>query len=149
VAAVAGLEESGAVGAPREFAVFAIVGAICASVNFGVGVLVRYAAPLEVEWPSVTAGFVAATVLSFVLNRRYTFRVQANDAGPQAARFALTAIVALPLWALVAEVLARILRLVPAVSASTAAVAHLAHVGTIGVLFVFNFYAIKFFALRA
>jgi putative flippase GtrA len=126
-----------------------VVGATCAAVNLGVGVLVRYAAPFGMEWPSVAAGFFAGTVLSFVLNRRFTFRVHGGAVGPQAVRFALAALATIPLSAVVAEVLTWILRALPVVAASSLAAANLAHIGTIGLLFVFNYLAMKLFALRA
>ena len=135
--------------ARRQFAIFVVVGGICAALNLGVGMAVRAAVPLGVEWPSVSAGVLAGTILSFVLNRRFTFEVQDAAAGPQAVRFAVTSIVSLALSAVVAMVLEGLLRAEPIVPPSSAMGANLVHVGTIGILVVFNFYAMKLFALRA
>jgi putative flippase GtrA len=134
--------------AQRQFAVFLVVGGACATVNFGVGAAVRAAVPIGVSWPSVAAGFVAGTLLSFALNRRYTFEVHEGALGPQAARFAVMSVASIALSAVVAEALDAALRAVPVVSPSSALGADLVHVGTIGLLFVFNFFAMKYFALQ-
>jgi putative flippase GtrA len=136
-------------GARREVAVFALVGLTCAAVNFGVGAALRFAVPIGVEWPSVAAGFLAGTLLSFVLNRRFTFGVQEGEVGPQAVRFAVASIVSVALSAVVATVLDGLLRAIPAIPLPSALLGSAVHVATIGVMFVFNFFAMKYFALRA
>jgi putative flippase GtrA len=148
VGAVGTVDERGS-RARRQFAIFVVVGGICAALNLGVGMALRATLPTWVAWPSVPAGVLAGTVLSFVLNRRFTFEVQDAAAGPQAVRFAVTSAVSLALATVVAKGLEWLLRAEPIVPPSSAMGANLVHVGTIGVLFVFNFYAMKLFALRA
>jgi len=141
------LSEADGGAARREFSVFLLVGLTCAALNFGVGALVRFLAPIGAEWPSVAAGFVAGTVLSFVLNRRFTFAVHDRDVGPQAVRFAVMSLVAIVLSAVVSATLEGLLRVAPIVPAQSALAGNLVHIGTIGLLFVFNFLAMKYFAL--
>ena len=134
----------------REVGTFVVVGVTCAAVNFGVGVVVRVAGgPLLPASVGVVAGFIAGAILSFVLNRRYTFRVHEDAVGPQAFRFALASLASVALSACVAEVLVAVIRAVPGLDLPRPMVQNLAHVGTIGVVFVFNYFAMKFFALKA
>lgn len=93
-------------------------------------------------------GFTAGAVLSFALNRRYTFRVDRAPLGPQALRFTLVTLASVALSAVVAEAVLAVLEAVR-LPGAPAPLAGVAHGVTIGVMTIFNFFAMKLFALRA
>lgn len=134
----------------REVGVFLVVGATCAAANFGSGALIRHLrgpGPLDYE-ASVVGGFIVGTVLSFMLNRRFTFRVDDEPMLPQAVRFALAALTGMALSALLAPVLLRLVRAIAPSGLTPELAEELGHFATIGAVTVFSFVAIKFFALR-
>lgn len=134
----------------RQFGVFLVVGCACAAVNFGAGAAIRSVSSGNAAYAaSVAVGFTAGAVASFVLNRRYTFHVDRAPIGPQALRFTLLSFAAVVLSAVVAEALLAALQALCGGGVGAARLAGMAHVGTIGVMTIFNFFAMKFFALRA
>lgn len=134
----------------RQFGVFLVVGGACAAVNFGAGAAVRMAcAGSAGVAASFAVGFTAGSVLSFVLNRRYTFQVDGSPVGPQAWRFTLVSLAVVALSAAVGETVLACLEAVCPRNFGAARLAEVAHILTIGLMTVFNFFAMKFFALRA
>lgn len=134
----------------RQFGVFLVVGGACAAVNFGAGAAIRMVCAGSAAFAvSVAVGFTAGAVLSFLLNRRYTFRVDRSPIGPQAWRFTLLSFVAVLLSAAVGETVLVCLQAVCPRDVGAARLAEIAHPITIGLMTVFNFFAMKFFALRA
>jgi putative flippase GtrA len=133
-----------------QFAVFLLVGGACGLVNFGAGALVRTAWQGRAAYAaSVAMGFAVGTALSFLLNRRYTFQAQGAPLGIQAVRFALLAFGSIALSALVGQAILGTLSawLVPR-KLSYGASETIAHLATIAIMAVFNFLAMKFYALR-
>ena len=133
----------------RQFGVFLVVGALSALVNFLSGAAVRIVSTsAPVYGASIVVGMVAGTVLSFFLNRRFTFAVTGAPAAPQAARFALVAVGAIVLAALFGESILFLWQRLPSPWFSRNAVESLAHVGAIGVNTIYGFLAIKYYAMR-
>lgn len=128
---------------------FLVVGGACAAVNFGTGAVIRSIWDGRIAYASsVAVGFTAGAALSFVLNRRYTFRVDRAPVGPQALRFTILSFAAVVLSAAVAETVLAALQLVASPQVAAVRLAGIAHVVTIGMMTIFNFFAMKFFALR-
>jgi putative flippase GtrA len=133
--------------ASKQFLVFLVVGGTAALVNFSAGVLVRafwtsYAAYLG----SVTFGFVLGTVVSFVLNRTFTFRASGEAVAPQAFRFVMVAAGAVVISVAVASIVLWAWQLAGRVTLTHAQVETLGHLAAIAVSTVYNFLAMKFFA---
>jgi putative flippase GtrA len=134
----------------RQFGVFLVVGGACAAVNFGAGAALRMVCAGSAAYTaSIAVGFTAGAVLSFILNRRYTFEVDRSPMGPQAWRFTLVSFAAVALSAAVGQTVLACLEAVGPRNVGAARLAEVAHAVTIGVMTVFNFLAMKFFALRA
>ena len=95
---------------------------------------------------SVALGFSVGTVISFVLNRFFTFRATAGKAWAQLLRFLLVAAASIALSTVVAHLLFRGMLLFPAGLAHTRLVESIAHVVTVGVMTVFNYFVIKYVA---
>jgi putative flippase GtrA len=135
--------------ASKQFVVFLLVGGTAALVNFLSGALVRscwtsYSAYVA----SVTLGFVLGTVVSFFLNRRFTFTASDEAAAPQAFRFVVVALGSVVLSIAVASLVLWAWELAGRVVLTRAQVESLGHVSAIGVSTVYNFLAMKFFAFR-
>ena len=118
--------------------------------NFFSGALVRlfwtsYAAYVV----SVTLGFVLGTIVSFVLNRSFTFRGSGEAAAPQAFRFGVVALGAVVISLAVASLVLWGWELAGRAVLSRAQVETVGHLGAIGVSTAYNFLAMKFFAFRA
>jgi putative flippase GtrA len=134
----------------RQFGVFLVVGGACAAVNFGAGAAIRMVCAGKAAYAaSVAVGFTAGSLLSFVLNRRYTFRVARSPVGPQAWRFTLLSFATIALSAAVGDGVLVCLEAVGPRDVGAARLGEVAHAVTIGLMTVFNFFAMKFFALRA
>jgi putative flippase GtrA len=135
--------------ASKQFLVFLMVGGTAALVNFLSGALVRvYWTSYSAYVASVTLGFVLGTLVSFVLNRRFTFRASDEAVTPQAFRFAVVALGAVVVSVAVASVVLWAWELAGRVALARAGVESLGHVSAIGVSTVYNFLAMKFFAFR-
>ena len=136
--------------ASKQFLVFLLVGGTAALVNFSAGAFVRafwtsYAAYLG----SVTFGFVLGTVVSFALNRTFTFRASGEAVAPQAFRFVMAAVGAVVISALVASIVLWAWEAAGRVVLTHAQVETLGHLAAIGVSTIYNFLAMKFFAFSA
>jgi putative flippase GtrA len=136
--------------ASKQFLVFLVVGGTAALVNFASGALVRlfwtsYAAYAA----SVTLGFLLGTAVSFVLNRRFTFRAGDAAVAPQAFRFLVAALGSVFLSVAVASVVLWAWELAGRRALTRPQVETLGHVCAIGVATVYNFLAMKFFAFRS
>ncbi len=135
--------------ASKQFLVFLLVGGTAALVNFFSGALVRlYWTSYSAYVASVTLGFILGTIVSFILNRRFTFRASDEAVAPQAFRFIVVAIGAVFVSVAVASVILWGWELTGRVVVTRAQVETLGHVGAIGVSTVYNFVAMKFFAFR-
>jgi putative flippase GtrA len=132
----------------RQLVGFVVVGGISAAANFGSGAVVRLVSIGPIGYAvSVAVGFTAGTVVSFLLNRRYTFQVSDQPIGPQAVRFGIAALSGIALAWVFAEGLFWMLRAL-APSLGRGRVESLAHIGAIGLNTLYTFTAMKFFALR-
>jgi putative flippase GtrA len=135
--------------ASKQFLVFLLVGGTAALVNFFSGVLVRlFWTTYSAYVASVTLGFVLGTIVSFVLNRRFTFRASDEAVAPQVFRFIVVALGAVLVSVAVASVILWAWEVAGRVIVTRAQVETLGHVGAIGVSTVYNFVAMKFFAFR-
>jgi putative flippase GtrA len=97
---------------------------------------------------SVITGMIVGTVLSFFLNRRYTFAVSDEPVGPQAVRFAIAASGAALLALVFAEGTLALWQLAGSPWLTRAGAEGWAHVAAIGLNTVYGFVAMKFFALK-
>jgi len=135
--------------ASRQFLVFLGVGGACAAVNLGTGMAVRSFSTAPAAYTcSLILGFAVATVVSFFLNRSLTFDAAHLPTGPQALRFAIVAVLAIGLAAAVGELLLLLMPPIADGRLSTTAIQSVTHVGSIGVVTIYNFVAMKYFALR-
>jgi putative flippase GtrA len=134
---------------PRQIAIFLVVGGSAALANFGTGVLVRLISTSALVYgASVVLGMGVGTVVSFFLNRRYTFAVADQPAAPQAARYALVSIGGVLVTLTVAEAALGLWQLAGAPLLSRTMMEHCAHLAAIGLNTVYTFLAVKFFALK-
>lgn len=135
--------------ASKQFLVFLLVGGTAACVNFFSGALVRlYWTSYSAYLASVTLGFVLGTIVSFILNRRFTFRASDEAVAPQALRFVVVALGAVLLSIAVASIVLWAWEFAGRVIVTRAQVETLGHLSAIGVSTVYNFVAMKFFAFR-
>jgi len=135
--------------ASGQFVVFLLVGGTAALVNFFSGALVRlYWTSYAAYAASVTIGFLLGTVVSFVLNRRFTFRASEGAVGGQAFRFLVAALGSVVVSLAVASVVLWAWELTGRAVVTRAQVESLGHISAIGVSTVYNFLAMKFFAFR-
>jgi putative flippase GtrA len=133
----------------RQFSIYLLAGAVPALANFLGGSLVRVISTSRVACDaSVVVGYVIGTVVAFFLHRRYTFAVHDEPAGPQAIRFAATAVGALILAVGVADGMLWLWQLLGSPWVSRTLFATGAHVVAIGVNTVAGFLVMKFFALK-
>jgi putative flippase GtrA len=136
--------------ASKQFLVFLLVGGTAALVNFSSGALVRlYRTSYSAYVASVTLGFMLGTMVSFVLNRRFTFRASDEAVAPQAFRFVVVALGSVVVSVVVASVVLWAWELAGSIALTRAEVESLGHVSAIGVCTVYNFLAMKFFAFRS
>jgi putative flippase GtrA len=135
--------------ASKQFLVFLIVGGTAALVNFFSGALIRlYWTSYAAYVVSVTAGFVLGTIVSFVLNRYFTFRASGEAAAPQAFRFGIVALGAVVISVVVASLVLWAWELAGRVVLTPVQVETLGHLSAIAVSTLYNFLAMKFFAFR-
>jgi putative flippase GtrA len=136
-------------GLAAQIAKFLLSGGVAAIVNLGVGIGVRHVLAGPAAMPaSVVAGFALGTLVSFYLNRRITFAATGGRASRQLVRFVLAALVGAGIAAALATGILYLLRAMvgPALGESIKETA--AHVGAIGITTVYNFLAMKCYALR-
>jgi putative flippase GtrA len=126
---------------------FLISGGIAAAVNFASAWACRAAAselPFILE-TSVVLGFVLGTLVSFVLNRSFTFRAQWGDVRWQFVRFCLVGVFSAFAAAGVAHVVALLLR-IGWPDMPEALLHNAAHAVTIVLMTAVNYVLIKYFA---
>ena len=132
----------------QELLLFLVSGGSAALLNLGVGAGVRAALGAERRLLSVVAGFLAGTVLSFVMNRELTFRARRDSLASQMVRFGLIAAASIPVAAGIAEGAYRAGAWALGARLDEPTLASASHVFAVGVMPVLNFIAMKFFALR-
>ncbi len=133
----------------RQFGTFLLIGGLAACVNFLSGAAVRLVSTTAFAYGvSLVVGMAAGTIVSFYLNRHFTFRVSDEPVGPQAVRFGLVALGAVVLVALFGEAVLALWSLAGSPWLSRATVESLAHVAAIGLNTIYSFVAMKFFALK-
>ncbi len=134
----------------REVVAFLCAGGLAALVNLAAGAGARQlvAGPWAYE-VRLVAGFSAGTVVSFVLNRQITFAEQRGKLLRQAARYLLTALVSIGVASAAGWMALFVLSLLFQSVLSESHRELLAHVAAIGVTTIYNFFTIKYFALRA
>lgn len=131
-----------------EFARFLAVGAVAALANLLSAwcyrlVLRNTASYFEV---SVALGFSVGTVVSFLLNKFFTFRAYQGKTWAQALRFALIATVLVALSTAGAHLILQGLVALPGMAENMHRDESLAHIATIGAMTVFNYFVIKYVA---
>lgn len=128
-----------------EFGRFLVVGAIAALGNllsaWGYRILFD-GAPFCFE-ASVALGFSVGTVMSFLLNKIFTFRAHDGKTWLQALRFLLVGMVSVVISTVVAHVIFMGCMVLPKIAGNTRRVESMAHLLTIGVMAIFNYFAIK------
>ncbi len=130
-----------------EFARFLVTGATAAAVNLlSAGAI----APLvDTPWffeASVAIGFTLGSVVSFYLNKYFTFHANDGNSWFQFARFALVAAVSVVVSTLVAHEALSVLNVVRTAWGFTTPIESIAHVATVGIMTIFNYVGIKFVA---
>jgi putative flippase GtrA len=133
----------------EQIAKFVFSGGVAAVANIGVGYGARQVLHGDFAYPaSVLAGFAVGTVVSFVLNRTITFAATGGRASRQLVRFALAAVVGAGIAAALATGMLFVLRLGLGGVVTDSLLATGAHVAAVGITTVYNFLAMKYFALR-
>jgi putative flippase GtrA len=129
-----------------ETARFLASGAVAAAAN----IASRFAFRLFCSFQaSVVLAFAVGTVVSFLLNRDYTFRARGEPARVQAPRFALIALVGIPLAGWLAQEALTALESIGAGSAmGKPAEEAAAHVFALAAVTVYNYLAMKYFSFR-
>jgi len=137
----------------HEFARFLVVGTVAAMANLLSAWCYRQLleTTLFCFEASVAVGFSVGTVISFVLNKFFTFRANDGKTWIQAVRFGLMSIVSVVLSAAVAHLLFQVLHFLVVATGTPGdrgLVEAAAHVLTIGVMMVLNYLMMKHFAFR-
>ena len=131
-----------------EFGRFLIVGTVAVLGNllsaWGYRVLFD-GAPLYFE-ASVALGFSVGTVVSFLLNKSFTFRAYDGKTWKQALRFVLIGMVLVAISTVVAHVIFMGCIVLPKIAGHTRRIEVMVHMLTIGVMGVFNYFALKYVA---
>ena len=86
-----------------EIGAFLVSGGIAAVVNLGAGAGFRVLFGVQHNMVSVAVGFALGTVVSFVLNREFTFRARRDSVQSQMIRFGLTAVAGIAVAAGIAQ----------------------------------------------
>jgi putative flippase GtrA len=136
-------------GLAGQVAKFLFSGGVAALVNLGAGIVVRrvYDGPMAMP-ASVVAGFVLGTLVSFFLNRHITFAATHGRASRQLVRFFLAGLVGAGSAAALATAILALLHSMVGATLPEATAETAAHVGAIGITTVYNFLAMKYYALR-
>jgi putative flippase GtrA len=133
----------------KQFLTFLAVGGTAALLNFLMGAALRlYWTSYAAYVGSVAAGFALGTVVSFVLNRRFTFRVTGEAVLPQAVRFGIITLGSIVVSLVTASALFGLWGLIGRALLTRPQAESLGHLGAIGLSTIYNFLAMKFFAFR-
>ena len=117
----------------RQFITFLAVGGTAALMNFLAGAVIRlYWTSYGAYVGSVAAGFALGTVVSFVLNRRFTFRVGGEPVMPQVLRFGIITLGSVVVSLATASALFGMWGLLGQALVTRAQAESLGHVGAIG-----------------
>jgi len=128
---------------------FLISGGVAAAANIGVGFVLRLLLRGPSAVPvSVVCGFAVGTLVSFFLNRTITFAATSGNATRQLVRFVLAAVVGAGIAAAIASGALFVLRASPLASLSEQVLETSAHVFAVGLTTIYNFIAMKYFALK-
>ncbi len=92
---------------------------------------------------SVVLGFSVGTVVSFLLNKTFTFQAHEGKTWRQALRFVLVSIVSITISTVVAHVVFLGCITLPPLAANKHHAEIMAHMLTIGVMAIFNYFTIK------
>lgn len=130
----------------KQFLVFLLVGGASALVNFFSRFLFR---PFLPYVASVVCAFGAGTLMSFILNRRFTFKAVRDPLMVQAWRFAGAAAGALLLAACVTGLGVKLYLISNSSIFSLEQAESFFHLAAIGLNLVYSFWVMKYFALRA
>jgi len=128
-----------------EFGRFLIVGVVAALGNLlsAWGYRVLFDSTRFSFEASVALGFSVGTVVSFLLNKTFTFQAHDGKTWRQALRFGLIGMVSVALSTVVAHVIFLGCMVLPKIAGYTRRVEVMAHMVTIGFMAVFNYFAIK------
>lgn len=131
----------------KQFFIFLTVGGTAALVNFFSRFLFRPFLPYVV---SVVCAFVVGTILSFFLNRMFTFKGARRDPiGVQATRFAGAALGALLIAALVTSLGIKLYHISGITVIPLSRVESLLHLAAICINVIYSFLVMKYFALKS
>ena len=131
-----------------EFARFLVTGATAAAVNL-LSAWGYRALLFDTPWffeASVAVGFTLGSVVSFYLNKYFTFHANDGNSWFQFARFALVAAVSVVVSTLVAHEALSVLDVARTAWGFTTPIESVAHVATVGIMTIFNYVGIKFVA---
>jgi putative flippase GtrA len=132
-----------------QIAKFLLTGGLAALANVGTGWALRRVLDGDGgHVAAVAAGFSVGTVVSFALNRSFTFRATAGNLKRQVIRYFGASLVSIVLAAVIASGLEQLLRRLLAARITLAQIGDLAHLGAIAVTTIYSFLVIKYFALR-
>jgi putative flippase GtrA len=132
-----------------QIAKFLVAGGIAASANIATGWALRRLFEGEgAHAAAVAAGYCVGTVVSFVLNRKFTFQATEGNLRRQIIRYAWATLGGIVVAALIAAGLEVPLRSLLATRLTSAQIGDVAHVGAIGFTTIYSFLVIKYFALR-
>jgi putative flippase GtrA len=133
----------------EQIAKFVLSGGVAAIANVGVGYGVRLVWHGDLAYPaSVLSGFAVGTVVSFVLNRTITFAATGGRASRQLVRFVLAAVLGAGIAAALATGILFLLRVCLRGAVADSVLGTGAHVAAVGITTVYNFLAMKYYALR-
>jgi putative flippase GtrA len=129
----------------KQFLRFLLVGGIAALANF----LSRFA--FQAFFPytfSVALAFSLGTVISFILNRSYTFAAYDEKAMVQFIKFILIAIVGIALAAAIAWLCMAIYKISEMALVNERQMESIAHIIAIFLITFYNFLAMKYFSFK-
>ena len=131
----------------QQFLKFLLSGGIAAGVNAGTGALLRIVLVGDLGYDaSVFLGFVAGTVVSFLLNRTFTFQAKDGDLRRQIRRYVITAVSGILLATAIGAGALLVWRAVVQGRLAEDRIDLLAHLTAIGLTTIYNFVIIKYWA---
>lgn len=128
-----------------QFLKFLIAGSIAALVNF----FSRFFFDVFLTYvTSVIFAYLLGSIVSFILNKYFIFKVNDEKTSIQLFKFSILAVGAILLASIVVYLLMELYRLFPVSIVSEKTTESLAHILSIGVTTIYNFLAMKFFSFR-
>jgi len=129
----------------KEFIRFLLVGGTAAAINFGSRFLFRVFFPYVL---SVALAFSLGTVVSFILNKVYTFKAFDESTLAQLVKFVAIAVVSIGIASFTVYSGMEIYKYIGITWITEREMESVMHLVAIGVVMIFNFLAMKYFSFR-